>query len=214
MLLITLIRHGNTDANKQRILQGQTDTVLNELGHRQAALVGKRLANEHFDKVYCSDLTRCKQTAQAILDIHHQDTPITYLSGLRERSFGDLSNQPISHLFALGQKVCVKTHGGETEQEFTTRVLDTYNDLVKEATTANYQHILIVTHGGPLRSLCLWWSRDCQYDGSRDRLRRGHHGNTGLSQIRHGDPIKVDRFNCMDHLRSIGLTDDDIPPSV
>lgn len=80
---ITFVRHGNTDANVERWLQGQTgndcnavqlvhfinvkaefdpaDTVLNAKGLEQAELVGDRLSNEGFDIIYCSDLERCKQ---------------------------------------------------------------------------------------------------------------------------------------------------------
>jgi broad specificity phosphatase PhoE len=39
----------------------QADTQLNELGLQQADLVGQRLANESYDAIYSSDLSRCKQ---------------------------------------------------------------------------------------------------------------------------------------------------------
>ncbi|KAI8081325.1 histidine phosphatase superfamily [Halteromyces radiatus] len=224
MVLITLVRHGNTDANNQRILQGQTDTILNDMGHRQASLVANRLKQERFDKIYCSDLLRCQQTAQAIRD-HHVDTPITLVRELRERSFGDLSGLSIKHVFAqsnqqkMDASTFVKNHGGETEKEFAKRVIDAYINIVNEATQEGYQHILIVSHGGCLRSLCLWWTSTTkyEYDGDLDRLRRGHHGNTGVSQVRvsQGNPTVgvVELFSCSNHLNSIDSTFD-IPPSV
>lgn len=169
------------------------------------------------------------KTAQAIQDNNHQDTPITYLSSLRERGFGDLSGQPLKFLFSESHRQNVnaddhvKTHGGETEKEFATRVIDGYIAVVKEAVKADYRHILIVTHGGPLRSLCLWWttrlSPAYHYDGDLDRLQRGHHGNTGVTRIRldQGDPMQgvVELFSCLDHLKSLGSIDEkDMPPSV
>ncbi|CAO3579801.1 unnamed protein product [Absidia cylindrospora] len=176
--------------------------------------------------IYCSDLLRCRQTAQAIQE-HHQEVPIAFLPNLRERSFGDLSGQSLSHLFSESQRQqlkvddFVKAHGGETEPEFAERVIDAYHSLVRESIQAGYQRILVVTHGGPLRSLCFWWTSTAgvkyQYYGDRDRLRRGHHGNTGITKVRvlQDNPSTgiVELFSCSEHLNSIGPIGD-IPPSV
>lgn len=161
------------------------------------------------------------KTAQAIRE-HHQGIPITFSANLRERSFGDLSGQSLSYLFSESQRQqlkvddFVKAHGGETDPEFNERVVAAYQDLVKESTQAGYQHVLVVTHGGPLRSLCFWWTSTAgvkyRYDGDRDRLRRGHHTNTGITKVRvlDGNPTTgvVELFSCSEHLNGIGPSGD------
>lgn len=57
-LRVYLVRHGETDANRQEIVQGQLDTQLNELGKNQAELVALRLRSVSFDIALTSDLSR------------------------------------------------------------------------------------------------------------------------------------------------------------
>ncbi len=57
-LRIYLVRHGETDANRRGVIQGQLDTPLNELGQRQAELVALRLRSISFDVAFTSDLRR------------------------------------------------------------------------------------------------------------------------------------------------------------
>jgi len=57
-LRIYLVRHGETDANREGVIQGQLDTQLNELGKRQAELVALRLRSISFDVALTSDLRR------------------------------------------------------------------------------------------------------------------------------------------------------------
>ncbi|MBO4631707.1 MAG: histidine phosphatase family protein, partial [Lentisphaeria bacterium] len=65
-----VVRHGETEANLQGILQGQSDTELNPLGIRQAELVAERLKKEHFDLIFSSDLSRTMNTARLIAEPH------------------------------------------------------------------------------------------------------------------------------------------------
>ncbi|KAI9025973.1 histidine phosphatase superfamily [Phycomyces nitens] len=161
------MRHGNTDANVEKWLQGHTgksctNTTLNACGLSQATRVGERLSREKFDKVYCSSLTRCSQTAAAIT-AHHPGLQTVYRDGLRERSFGKLEGQPIRAAFgdlkrsSRSSDDYIREAGGETEAEFRSRVCSAYKDIVEEAKAAKETDILIVTHGGPLRNLTHWW---------------------------------------------------------
>ena len=58
---------GETDANRERRLQGQIDTMLNDLGERQAHAAGQVLKDVRFDKAYSSDLKRAKNTCRYFL---------------------------------------------------------------------------------------------------------------------------------------------------
>ncbi|KAI8373038.1 histidine phosphatase superfamily [Radiomyces spectabilis] len=187
-MIVTLLRHGNTDANNEGWIQGHLDTDLNACGLEQAALAGKRLANTVFEAAFCSDLRRCQQTAQAVL-AHHPNTPMQLVKELRERNFGTLAGKSIKELYKSGvnrdMNTYLKEHGGETEAEFEHRVIDGFQQVIVEAEKAGYQDILIVTHGGPLRCLTSWWLQEAGYQSSDGSvIKQTNHGNTAISQIR------------------------------
>ena len=83
---ILLIRHGETDWNRARRMQGHIDIPLNNEGLRQAKALGAALASEKLDAVYTSDLQRAKLTAQAVADVHQM--PLIIDEQLRERCYG------------------------------------------------------------------------------------------------------------------------------
>ena len=67
-IILTIVRHGNTDANVNRIIHGWVDTPLNDTGVKQAKEAGKALTNVIFDHAYSSDLQRANKTCQLILE--------------------------------------------------------------------------------------------------------------------------------------------------
>ena len=62
--MLYIMRHGKTDWNEQRKLQGQTDVPLNEEGREMALAAGREYAGIHLDVCYCSPLIRAKETAE------------------------------------------------------------------------------------------------------------------------------------------------------
>ena len=84
---IYLIRHGETDYNKGRRLQGVTDIPLNERGIALAEQTARELLEIRFDKIFTSPLVRAKKTAEIIRG--ERKIPIIVTDGLREISFGD-----------------------------------------------------------------------------------------------------------------------------
>lgn len=85
---ICLVRHGVTDWNRDRRIQGQSDVPLNAEGIEQARLTATRLAGETWAALYSSDLRRAAQTAEFIGAA--TSLPVRLDRGLRERSFGPL----------------------------------------------------------------------------------------------------------------------------
>jgi len=83
---IFTVRHGQTDWNLQRRLQGHTDIPLNETGLEQARRIGLRLSAEKIDAIYTSDLIRAEKTAEAING--HHNAEIFTTTALREASLG------------------------------------------------------------------------------------------------------------------------------
>ena len=84
---IYLIRHGETDYNKGRRLQGVTDIPLNARGIELAEKTAEGLRDIAFDRIYTSPLIRSRKTAEIIRG--SRDIEIIPTDGLKEISFGD-----------------------------------------------------------------------------------------------------------------------------
>src|ERR1700754_3390041 len=86
-----IVRHGQTDLNKQGIVQGRgRDTNLNDEGRKQAGLFYKAYKNVPFDKIYISELKRTQQSIQQFIDL---GIPYEKLSGLDELGWGIYEGQ-------------------------------------------------------------------------------------------------------------------------
>lgn len=112
IIRLFVIRHGQTEHNVQKILQGHQDTDLNRTGIAQAAKLGDYLekSNIKFDKVFSSDLKRCKQTIQKVLETSGQaNVSVEYCKGLRERCMGSLK-VCILQMLKLMLQSTVKAH--------------------------------------------------------------------------------------------------------
>src|SRR5919198_4028552 len=83
---LLLVRHGESDWNRDRRIQGQLDPPLSDGGQRQARLLGERLARHRFVAFYASDLCRSMQTAAAVGEALGED-PVP-LPALREGALG------------------------------------------------------------------------------------------------------------------------------
>ncbi|GAJ26040.1 phosphoglycerate mutase family [Liquorilactobacillus sucicola DSM 21376 = JCM 15457] len=84
-----LVRHGQTELNRRRRLQGITDSPLTRKGIAMAEHLGKDLKNVEFSAAYVSDLKRTQETARYILEQNNNKKPATTITaGLRELNFG------------------------------------------------------------------------------------------------------------------------------
>ena len=81
---VYIVRHGETEENTQKIIQGHLDTILNSEGERQADLVAKALKDIPFDVAYSSNLKRATETAKRIL-VHHSGVEVQTHVAIRER---------------------------------------------------------------------------------------------------------------------------------
>jgi len=132
---LTLIRHGETGANKESIIQGQLDVPLSETGIKQAHLLAQRLQTQNFSHVFASDLSRAKQTAQAILEkSFHCRASIVHDTRLRERKFGEVEGKTYSEMKALARRenrnlASFTPAGGETVQQVRDRAIHFFQDL-------------------------------------------------------------------------------------
>lgn len=154
---IYIIRHGETDWNREGIYQGQTDTSLNENGRQTARELGKILSRINFSAIYSSDLLRARETAEIINDF--LNVPIYYTQDLRELDFGDWTGISIwkmgekdPELFKKWQEDPwnISPPGGETFRELTERVIRVLEEITKRHKSEN---ILVVSHAGPIKAM-------------------------------------------------------------
>lgn len=151
-----LVRHGETDWNIERRLQGQIDTQLNDTGRQQAEALGQALAgtDRQFAALYASDLQRTRQTADAIARHLHLDARPE--PALRERHFGCFQGMtfpeaaqqmPENFRRFRSRDPAYVPDNGESLAMFQSRVRH-----FLEAAAARHpgQDVLIVSHGGVL----------------------------------------------------------------
>ena len=142
--MIYVIRHGQTDWNKEGRIQGQVNVPLNDEGVRQAWEAHDAIAGVKFDAVFCSPLERTRQTCK----IAYGGDDVIYDDRLMERDFGENDGVKRAEVdFAAFWTPGSAEHSacGESIDEMTARVvsfLDEINSKYKG------KDILIVTHGG------------------------------------------------------------------
>lgn len=157
-----IVRHGETEWNTKQLLQGHADSPLTKNGEEQVEKLAKRFAVLKFDYVFSSDLLRAKRTAE-LLTIEKK-LAINTTQLLRERSFGKYEGKP-REIFQAENKELIKKYESlsqaeqwkfkyaqdmESSEEIIGRLL---TFLRETAVTYEGKNILVVTHGGTIRTL-------------------------------------------------------------
>ncbi len=151
-----IVRHGETESNVRKIIQGQSDSPLTKKGIEEIKRVAKKLKRINFDYVFSSDLLRAKRTAEIIALEHKLEIQTNKL--LRERRFGNLEGKSNSELkwekrfenLTNEQKYTYKHSPDiESDQEIVTRFLTFLREV---AIGYPGKNILVVTHGGIIRT--------------------------------------------------------------
>jgi probable phosphoglycerate mutase len=154
---LIVIRHGETAWNREKRMQGTTDTLLSDIGRSQAQALGRRLASRAFAALYTSDLSRARDTARAIAE-HTGRKPVTD-PRLQERRFGIfegltaeeiVARFPEEHARFASRDPDYAVPGGESAREFTERCLGC---LAEIAGRHAGDEVVVVTHGLVLDSL-------------------------------------------------------------
>ncbi|MBC7319319.1 histidine phosphatase family protein [bacterium] len=154
---VYIVRHGETDWNREGIYQGQTDTPLNENGRKSARDLGFILNKIKFTSIYSSDLLRARETAEIINSF--LNVPIYYTENLRELDFGRWTGISIwemsekdPELFKRWQEDPwnVSPPGGETFRELTERVMGVLESIFERHKNEN---VLVVSHAGPIKAM-------------------------------------------------------------
>jgi 2,3-bisphosphoglycerate-dependent phosphoglycerate mutase len=186
--ILAFVRHGETNWNRERRAQGQRDIPLNEEGRRQAQVLAERFGMEPWDAVYTSDLSRARETAEAIgrrlsIPVHSDDR-------LREIGFGRLEGTTIDERVERWGEQWKELDFGEEpisdirarSSSFMQHVLDNHKG----------QRIAAVSHGAFIADTL----RNITGDSSISHL-----GNTSVTILKYEDEQWVcELLNCTTHL--------------
>jgi len=151
---ICLARHGETNWNLERRVQGQLNIPLNVRGAAQAQALARELCSEHFDRIYSSDLKRALQTVTPLST--RLGLPIETSARLREKDDGDWQGMtfedvdrafPSEHALHRQRQADFLIPGGETLAAFAERVA---TELAAIARRHEGETILVVAHAGVL----------------------------------------------------------------
>ncbi len=158
---IYLVRHGETDYNKGKRLQGVADIPLNARGIELAERTAEGLRNISFDRIYTSPLIRARKTAEIIRG--NRDIEIVPAEGLREISFGDYEGLTILdgsynipdpdflNFFHAPEKYCTPPNGESIEQlkmRTSSFIREIMNHPANEGKT-----FLMASHGAAIRGI-------------------------------------------------------------
>ena len=149
-----LIRHGETDQNKNEVIQGRGDFLLSDIGISQSIEAGRILKklNYHFTKAYSSPLTRAKDTLKNILNEMELNLEIKIENDLIEREFGELEGMKLTpevrELVVLDN-----AKGFEKKKDLFKRVKNVLLKIVKESNKDD--EIIIVTHSHVIKPVLM-----------------------------------------------------------
>ena len=163
MIRIYAIRHGETDGNKAGVLQGWTDTPLNEKGKELAVITARALCDVKFDLVYSSPLRRAYETAEIMLRYNNHPSPaIETDDRLKEIYFGEWEGAGITsenfsvpsdnfNTFYTNPFAFQNAPSGESLSQVCQRTADFYEDLISNPLHEG-KTLLVSTHGFAVRA--------------------------------------------------------------
>lgn len=151
---LCMIRHGETAWNAEGRVQGQLDIPLNDTGRAQAYATAEALAGHDFTAIYCSDLSRVRQTAEPTA--RKLALPVSYDAALRERHYGMFERltyvevrekHPVEYARFRDKDPEFDFNGGESLRGFNERSLGAIGRVIDRHPG---EQVLVFTHGGVL----------------------------------------------------------------
>jgi len=213
MTELIVMRHGETDWNRQQRFQGQIDVPLNAAGLAQATRLAQRLADESFDVVVASDLQRARTTAE----VAAAGRDIACEPLWREQSFGVLEGLDAPTIIERHPQLWAQwllhdadyalPGGGESVRMFQTRVLAALQRVVQQHHGAR---VAVFTHGGVL---------DMLWRAARNEPLHGPRvcdiPNTGINRMRwHDGALEILEWADAAHLEGLPVQPDTTPLGV
>lgn len=201
---IILIRHGETEWNSQKRMQGHLNSDLSKVGMNQIKALGEWMKKVSFDHIYSSDSMRAELTAKSITnytehllksDIRIREKNLGVFEGLTS----DEAKEKYPEIFKLfknaGKNYVIEN--GESTQQLLDRSLEFIEDI---RVRHSGQSVVIVTHGGVVRVLIKHI-----LGISLDTPTNFHIKNTGIFEIIGNGNWKVSQMGKVSHLEELNL---------
>jgi alpha-ribazole phosphatase len=180
---IYLLRHGETEENKNKFYYGKLDVSLNQTGRSQIEAVKGTMQSINFQKVYISQRKRTMETAEIVM----ADKFVEFIADKRinEMDFGAFEGKTYEQIKSLYPKEYEQwgkdwknfcPPQGESYKEFYSRIHDFMEDIKK----LEQENILIVTHGGVIRTIYCY-----VLGGNLDNFWRFSSKNADISLIKY-----------------------------
>jgi probable phosphoglycerate mutase len=163
MLKLYIVRHGETEFNVQKRMQGRLDSPLTQRGVDNARALARQMENVTFEKIYSSPSPRAYKTAELIKG--ERDIQIQIEDELREMNLADWEGKSKEELEQLypeendkfwNKPQLFKPIGGESFQQVQDRVVEAINKLISKNSDGN---ILIVTHSVVIKTLITFYMK-------------------------------------------------------
>ena len=158
MLIVKLIRHGESEFNRQGRIQGHTNSPLSATGKLQAELTGRWLReNSKIKRIYTSPLKRALQTAQIIAEL--TNSPLFVVEEFKEVGLGIWEgksieevkeNDPVNFKLWFTEPLKAKIKNAENLEAFKERVVRAFKNITEREPEGE---IAIVTHGGVISAI-------------------------------------------------------------
>lgn len=174
---IYLVRHGETEWNVKKLIQGQKDIPLNEKGKKQAGKLAEKLKKIKFDAIYSSDLKRAAETAKIIAG--KRKLKIIKSKALRERYFGKFQGEPFGDsqnksILELINRLKTTSIEDQSEIESDELIISRLIPFLRKISLVCLDKtILVVSHGGTIRTLLIllgWGTYKNLNEGCIDNL--------------------------------------------
>jgi len=158
-----LIRHGQTDWNAIRRIQGQSESVLTPLGRQQAEALGVEITQHNINEAYCSSSVRTRETADKLFK--NSNIKVNYLDDLREIHLGPWEGRlydeievetPADFHHFWQQPHLFSVKGAETFLELQQRGLKALSAIFEQS---QQEEVAIVSPGAMIKSVL------CHYEG-------------------------------------------------
>ncbi len=176
---IYLIRHGETNWNKQLKIQGRIDNPLNETGKAQAEELATRFLDIKPNAIFHTSLKRAHETYQILDNILNFDLKASINDAFIERDFGSLEGQAVDEYYKTED--FSKVDGYEQDYEIKARVLEGFKNIKQDNT-------VIVCHSHVIKSAIIL-SDETKYNYSNTKLK-----NCCIAHFR----FENDRVNLID----------------
>ncbi|KTW29820.1 hypothetical protein T552_01025 [Pneumocystis carinii B80] len=151
-MLVILIRHGETDFNKNHRLHGDLDIPLNDKGKEQSLKLLKRLCTLKIEKVFCSNLIRAKDTIEPFLK-DNGNIICEYYEELQENRLGELNGLTYEEIkIKLREENKTIDDYGENKKDFISRIMKFWNGKIISIRD-EISTLVVVTHGGYIATL-------------------------------------------------------------